>query len=70
MALKFELTKKEAKAAQKWIDDHDCPVVKSGRAGPLGERVHFVFVPTLVGTIASVECACGARHILTDVREI
>ncbi|HHY10864.1 MAG TPA: hypothetical protein GX528_09940 [Firmicutes bacterium] len=70
MALKFELTKKEAEAARKWIDEHECPAVKSGCTGPLMERVRFVFIPTLVGTIGGIECACDAGHLLTDVREI
>ena len=40
------------------------------RIPALGEQVRFVFIPTFLGIIAVVECACGAHHLLTDLSDL
>ena len=70
MGIIFELTPVQKEAAKKWVEEHPCLarelMEKNRRLPALGERVRFVFIPTFLGTIAVVECACGAHHFLTD----
>lgn len=70
MGLTFELTDVQVEQVNKWLEEHPCPVrehVERTRRLPVaGERMRFVFIPTFLGMLAGVECACGARLMLTD----
>ncbi len=69
MGMTFELTDRQVEIAEKWVEDHECPLtryVKETRRLPaLGERVRFIFVPTMLGIIAVIQCPCGAEQLLT-----
>nr|NLJ01907.1 hypothetical protein [Bacillota bacterium] len=68
MALTFELTDRQVQKAEKWLEEHDCPAKKfmeaTGSSPALGERVRFIFIPTMLGTIPVVECSCKAYEFL------
>jgi len=36
----------------------------TGSSPALGERVRFIFIPTMLGTIPVVECSCKAYEFL------
>lgn len=71
MGIIFELTSAQEAEAKQWLEEHACParelMEKKRRIPALGEQVRFVFIPTFLGIIAVVECACGAHHLLTDL---
>ena len=74
MALLFELTDAQEEKAKKWLEEHDCPAKKfmsaTGSSPALGERGRFVFVPTMLGDIAVIECSCGAYELLTGWEDL
>jgi hypothetical protein len=74
MGLTFELTDRQAEMAERWMEEHDCSVRRfveeTRRIPPLGERVRFVFIPTMLGDIAAIECACGAKQLLTTWEDL
>lgn len=74
MGLIFELTDEQVQAAENWMNDHDCGLTKfmqeTGRTPALGERVRFIFIPTLLGAVAFIECNCGAKHLLTKLEDL
>lgn len=74
MGLIFELTHEQAREAENWMNDHDCGLTKfmkeTGCTPALGERVRFIFIPTLLGTVAFIECNCGARLLLTNLEDL
>lgn len=60
--VKFQLTQEEEQKYKEWALTHKCKFRTEDASG-----VHkFSFVPTNYGTIAIVECQCGAEFHLTN----
>lgn len=70
MGLTFELTDEQVKVVRHWMEEHDCSIKETGRIPALGERVRFFFIPTMLGTIAVVQCVCGAEQYLTSWEDL
>ncbi len=70
MGMIFELTERQVEIAERWMEEHECPVTRyvevTRRLPALGERVRFIFIPTLLGTIAVIQCMCKAERALTS----
>jgi hypothetical protein len=40
------------------------------KMGAIGGRFSYTFTPTTIGTIASLECACGEKLAFQDIWDI
>jgi hypothetical protein len=67
----FELSTDQMIKGQEFEKTHKCPVGKDifghKNFGAIGGGITYSFLPTGLGVIASVTCACGAKCDLTDV---
>ncbi len=63
--MKFELTEEEEIKYQIWLKEHNktCSVKE---IGAIGGRMTFQFIPTGLGVISQVVCACEEKIDLTD----
>jgi hypothetical protein len=72
-SMKFNITMHELKALKEWQVEHNktCPFYDDGTkdvspSGAIGGRTSYKFTPTGLGSIITVECACGAEKNVTD----
>ena len=64
MITKFELNDIEEKRAEDFEEAHSHPDV---RKGAIGGHIEYRFIPTSIGTAASVYCCiCGKEENITD----
>lgn len=62
----IKLTDEELAAIHKWQDEHECYYRTSSGCryiGPIGGIDTFHFVPSSIGTIGTVTCACGSKFV-------
>lgn len=64
----FQMSAKEAEAAEKWCDEHVCNVPRwqFWRRKYSFPSFSYVFTPTVIGPAVSVRCHCGANKNVTD----
>lgn len=67
----FGLCKEQLAAANKWMEEHDKERhIRPGKtyrySGAIGGAYTWTFTPTSLGTVARVECSCGAEIDVTD----
>ena len=70
MEMTFKLEAKQVEEARKWIDKHPCKFRNSRRTGAIGGKTTYTFTNTSIGQIANIECACGAKECLTDIKDL
>jgi hypothetical protein len=59
----FDLDEEQVRKANQWAIKHHC--LRKGHYGTVGDKYHFNFVPTGIGTFVSVHCSCGKEKDLT-----
>ena len=66
--MNFKLSEDEKVVLLDWKHKHDqvCKFTNGTPQGAIGGRTTYQFTPTGLGTIASVLCACGAEHTLSN----
>lgn len=67
----FFLCKEQNEAIHTWMKEHDQarhidPKRGHRYSGAIGGAYTFCFTPTSLGTVATVECACGEKFDVTD----
>lgn len=63
----FPVTKEESEAIAKWTNSHDEQVHNNKLSGAIGGRYKYTFIPTSIGTYASVFCTCGAEFCFRNL---
>ena len=65
---RFVLDDEQEKKVRDWQNSHKCAFRQadgSRRGGSFGDLETYCFVPTSIGTIVVVKCACGAEIDVT-----
>lgn len=65
----FELDEKQEKLFHDWNCEHikTCKLTQSPTGtGAIGGRLSYCFIPTGLGVITKVKCACGEEVDLTE----
>jgi len=63
--MSFELSEQENKILKKWLTKHDKKCRFS--CGIIGGRLTYIFNPTSLGCLITVQCGCGGKICLTDI---
>ena len=70
----FPITEFEEKKIKMWMERHEeeahglnTPAKKILYGGTIGGRYSYHFIPTALGTFATVRCSCGAEFDFSDI---
>lgn len=64
----FSITEKEKELINTWINEHvDAKHEGSHYAGAIGGRYTYCFIPTSLGEIGYVQCACGDKFYFREI---
>lgn len=76
MEIRFELSESQVKKYEDWALTHPCKYrATPGKyfatnhnrgVGSAGDIDSFIFTPTTIGTVVTVECGCGEKLDLTE----
>lgn len=61
--LNFHLEPDQARSVLKWARDHECTLTHHGA---IGGAITYEFAMTNLGQVQKANCACGAKHDMTD----
>ena len=65
----FKITQSESQVINEWIKQHED--AKHGgypaRAGAIGGRYSYIFVPTSIGTTGTISCSCGEKFSFREL---
>lgn len=65
----YYLSNEDKQKVDKWDNSHksECEYhINPLKIGAIGGRLSYTFIPTGLGNIVIVKCACGAKLDLTD----
>jgi len=69
----FSLTDEQCKLARDFEKNHKCPIERDEfghkNMGAIGGGLTYSFTPTSLGTVETVQCACGAKLCLTHFED-
>lgn len=67
----FQLTDEQEKKFRYWAKRHKCSIpgneFSDHYVGAIGGRFNFEFIPTSMGDIITVKCACGKEKVFADL---
>ncbi len=72
MTIEFSLDEEQTQVAEQWICSHECELESnSGElARPaVGAGITYKFIPTSIGLVVVIDCACGEYVDLTNYAE-
>jgi len=69
--LQFVISGLQIDKLTSWLNKHDkkCRFAKPGNCGAIGGRLQYSFVPTSIGEVIKVTCACGKEVDLSDYED-
>lgn len=64
----FTISVEQLLKIEAWLEKHDkkCMFGDSRRCGAIGGRLRYIFIPTSLGVISKVMCACKVEIDVTD----
>ena len=65
----FNLTDKDYKKINEWREKHDKKCKLYMNDGAIGGRISYIFTPTSLGVICTVECACKSEDSKIDLTD-
>jgi hypothetical protein len=66
LRLNFHLDPEQTRSALEWSHDHDCTLTHHGA---IGGAITYEFANTNLGQVQKANCACGAKHDMTDYND-
>ena len=71
MKREFTIDDKEYEVYRDWFNKHNesCKLKNPNNQTTIGGRITFSFTPTGLGTVITVECACGEKVNVTDIED-
>ena len=67
MTIRFELDKGQESEYEEWKTKHDKHCKLRGKDGAIGGRISFKFIPTSLGCIVRIKCACNSSDSELDL---
>lgn len=65
----FTISDDEIARCETWQASHEKECKFGSKTGTIGDRYSYVFTPTALGTIVSIQCPCGGRECLTNFED-